>query len=310
MDYLTAMRLFVRAVELGSFSKAARDRAVKVSSVSRAIQAIEEDLGVALLNRSTRRLHPTEAGQDFFDRAQRILSEVEQAREHFASLNRRPQGLLRLNIPGAFGRRHVVPLLPDFLALYPEVKVEATFTEQTVDLIGAGADLAIRIGALPNSALVAKKLAPHRRVLCASPAYLARHPPIGHPDDLKAHACLRFTLLAPSDRWQFCKAGEDIAVVVDGPLSANDSEALLESALAGLGLALLPTWIAGLDMNAGRLSIVLPEWQARLAPGDRAIWGVYPPKKVVSPKVRAFLDFVEERFGKPAYWDRDMPAEA
>lgn len=309
MDYLSAMRLFVRAVELGSFSKAARDRAVKVSSVSRAIAAIEADLGVALLNRSTRRLHPTEAGQDFFERAQRILAEVEQAREHFTSLNERPQGLLKINIPGAFGRLHVVPLLPDFLARYPDIRVDAALTDHTVDLIEAGADVAIRIGALSNSTLIGKKLAPHRRVLCASPAYLNAHPPITHPDALKDLACLRFSLLKPSDRWQFHRREEDLAVPVDGPFRANDSEALLEMTLAGLGLALLPTWIAGKDMNAGRLSVVLPEWQARLAPGDRAIWGVYPPKKVVSPKVRAFLDFIEERFGKPAYWDREMPAE-
>ncbi|MDR3435394.1 LysR family transcriptional regulator [Telmatospirillum sp.] len=303
MDYLAALRLFVRTVELGSFSKAADDRAVKISSVSRAVAALESDLGVALLNRSTRRLHATEAGLEFFERAQKILADVQDAREQIASLNGRPQGLLRINIPGAFGRRHVLPLLPAFLARYPDIRVDATLTDQTVDLIDAGADLAIRIGALPNSSLIGKKLAPHRRLLCASPGYLATHPAIAHPKDLADQACLRFSLLQPLDHWHFNRDAESLDVAVSGPLTANDSEALLEAALQGLGIALLPTWLTGGDMNAGRLASVLPDWQASLAPGDRSIWGVYPPKKNVSPKVRAFLDFVEERFGRPPYWD-------
>lgn len=265
---------------------------------------LEADLGIALLNRSTRRIHVTEAGIEFYERAARILGEIESARLHLSSLNGRPQGLLRINIPGAFGRRHIMPLIPDFLARYPEIRVDAVLTDATVDIIEAGADLAIRIGALPDSSLIAKRLAPHRRVLCASPAYLAERPAISHPDDLKAEACLAFSLLSPSDRWTFEQAEQRVDVSVNGPLKANDSEALLEAALGGLGIALLPTWLAGGELAAGRLRPLLKEWQARLAPGDRAIWGVYPPKKSVSPKVRVFLDFVEERFGKPPYWDR------
>lgn len=298
------MRLFVRAIEQGSFSKAARDEGVKTSTVSRAIATLETDLGIALLNRSTRRMHPTEAGIDFYDRAARILGEIESARLMVSSLNGRPQGLLKINIPGAFGRRHIIPLLPDFLLRYPEIRVEATLTDATVDIIEAGADVAVRIGALPDSSLIAKKLAPHRRVLCASPAYLANRPAINHPHDLLDHACLAFSLLAPSDRWTFERGGEKLDISVGGPLKANDSEALLDAALAGLGIALLPSWVAGAEVKAGRLTSLLPDWLARLAPGDRAIWGVYPPKKAVAPKVRVFLDFVEERFGQPAYWDR------
>jgi len=271
MDYLAAIRLFVRAFELGSFSKAAVDCGAKVSSVSRAVAALEADLGVALFNRSTRRLNPTEAGGDFYERAVRILAEVEDARQQTAALNGRPQGLLKLNLPGAFGRRHVVPLLPGFLAAYPDIRIEATLTDATVNLIEVGADVAIRIGALPDSGLIAKKLAPHRRVLCASPAYLAGRAP---PGDVK------------------------------GSFKANDSEALLDVALAGLGVALLPTWLAGAALRDGRLIRLLPGWTAGLAPGDRAIWGVYPPKKILSPKVRVFLDHIEAGFGRPAIWDR------
>jgi DNA-binding transcriptional LysR family regulator len=307
MDYLGAMRLFVRALELGSFSKAALDQTVKISSVSRAVAALEDDLGVALFNRSTRRLHPTEAGVDFYDSALRILSDVEAARLQISSLNGRPQGLLKINIPGAFGRRHVMPLLPDFLARYPDIRIDAVLTEATVNIIEVGADLAIRIGTLPDSTLIAKKLAQHRRILCASPAFLARHPEINRPEDLSGRACLPFGLLQPSNRWHFEREGETIEVRVGGPLTANDSEALLEAALAGLGIVLLPTWLVAGELRVGRLQSLLTDWQASLAPGDRAIWGVYPPKKFLSPKVRVFLDFVESRFGRPAYWDRDMP---
>ena len=303
MDYLGAIKLFVRAVELGSFSKAAVDCGAKVSSVSRAVAALEADLGVALFNRSTRRLNPTEAGGDFYERAVRILADVADARAQTAALNGKPQGLLKINLPGAFGRRHVVPLLPAFLAAYPDIRIEATLTDATVNLIEAGADVAIRIGALPDSTLIAKKLAPHRRMLCAGPAYLARRPAPKQPADLAGENCLLFAL-APSDRWGFARDGERIEVAVKGSFRANDSEALLEAAEAGLGLALLPTWLAGASVRAGRLVSLLPDWAASLAPGERAIWGVYPPKKILSPKVRVFLDHVEAGFGRPAIWDR------
>jgi DNA-binding transcriptional LysR family regulator len=303
MDYLAALRLFVRAVELGSFSKAAVDCGAKVSSVSRAVSALEADLGVALFNRSTRRLNPTEAGGDFYERATRILAEVEDARRQTAALNGRPQGLLKLNLPGAFGRRHVVPLLPSFLAAYPLIRIDATLTDATVNLIEAGADVAIRIGALPDSTLIAKRLAPHRRILCAAPGSFGDGAAPSMPADLARENCLMFAL-APADRWFFARGDERVEVAVKGSFRANDSEALLDVAAAGLGLALLPTWLAGEAVRDGRLIRVLPEWEAGLAPGDRAIWGVYPPKKVLSPKVRVFLDFVEARFGRPAIWDR------
>ena len=312
MDYLAAIRAFVRSVDLGSFSRAAAEEGVKVSTVSRYVSALEADLGAALLNRSTRRLHLTEAGATFYERAAQILTDIEEARSATASLNARPQGLLRINIPGAFGRRHVVPHLKDFLAAYPDIRIDATLTDATVDLIDAGADVAVRIGALADSTLVARRLAPHRRALVASPGYLAAQPPLDTPDQLARHDCLLFAL-QPASAWYFRgrdpAAAEPREIKVAGRLRANDSEALLEAALAGLGLALLPTWLIGEDLRAGRLLAPLPEWEWLIAPGpERAIWGVYPPKKVVSPKVRAFLTFLSQRFGTPAYWDRPPAA--
>jgi DNA-binding transcriptional LysR family regulator len=308
MDYFAGMRSFVCAVELGSFSKAAAKEGVKVSTISRYVSALEADLGVALFNRSTRRSHLTEAGATFYDHAVHILAGVEGARLATASLNARPQGLLRINVPGAFGRRHIIPHLQDFLSEYPHIRVDATLTDATVNLIDSGADVAVRIGALSDSLLVAKRLAPHRRVLVASPVYLAERTPIAEPRDLEHHECLSFAL-QPKDTWYFRHqddpATEHLQIAVGGRLRANDSEALLGAAIDGLGVVLLPVWLAGQHVCAGRLAEILPAWEGLIAPGpERAIWGIYPPKKVVSPKVRAFLSFLEQRFGKPPYWDR------
>jgi DNA-binding transcriptional LysR family regulator len=308
MDYFAAMRAFVGAVDLGSFSQAAAAQGIKVSTVSRYVSALEADLNAALFNRSTRRLHLTEVGSAFYEHAVQILADVEAARLASISLNARPQGLLRINVPAAFGRRHIVPHLSDFLAEFPDIRVDATLTDTTVDLIGSGADLAVRIGALPDSTLVARRLAPHRRVLVASPAYLAAQQPIAEPRDLAGHQCLSFAL-QPREAWYFRRhddtATEPVEIAVHGRFRANDSEALLDASLAGLGVALLPTWLVGRELRSGQLAALLQSWEALIAPGpERAIWGVYPPKKVVAPKVRAFLAFLDQRFGKPPYWDR------
>jgi DNA-binding transcriptional LysR family regulator len=309
MDYFSAMRAFVRSVDLGSFSKAAVEEGVKVSTVSRYVSALEADLGAALLNRSTRNLHLTEAGTTFYQHAVQILAGVEEARLATDALNQRPRGVLRINIPAAFGRRHVMPHLPDFLAAYPDLGVDATLTDATVNLIETGTDLAVRIGTLADSALVARRLAPHRRALVASPRYLAQRPSPEAPADLTQHECLPFAL-QPTDAWFFLprEGGTQapLEVKVSGRLRANDSEALRDAALGDLGIALLPTWLIREDLRSGSLVSLLSGWEALIAPGsERAIWGVYPPKKVVAPKVKAFLAFLSHRFGKPPYWDRE-----
>jgi DNA-binding transcriptional LysR family regulator len=311
LDYFAAMRAFVDAVDLGSFSKAAAVTGIKVSTVSRYVTALEADLGATLLNRSTRRLHLTEAGRQFHDHAARILSDLGNARLEVSSLNAHPQGVLKINLPIAFGRRHVVPHLADFLAQYPDIRLDLTLTDETVDLIASGADLAIRIGALADSTLIARRLASHHRVLVASPAYRAGHSAVCEPHDLGEHQCLPFTL-RPQDTWYFRDRRETgvasvkapVAIEVRGRVNANNSEALLDMTVAGLGIALLPTWLAGDAIASGRLDVLLPDWHATMALGpERAIWSVYPVERVVSPKVRAFTAFLESRFGDPPYWD-------
>jgi DNA-binding transcriptional LysR family regulator len=308
MDYLAAMRAFVRSVELGSFSKAAAEDNQKVSTVSRYVSALEADLGAALLNRSTRRLHLTEVGTAFYERAVAVLADVEDARLAAISSNATPQGVLRINVPGTFGRHHIVPHLKDFREAYPHIRLDVTLTDLTVDLIETGTDVAVRIGALADSTLIARRLAPHRRLVVCSPGYLATHGALDEPGDLSNHECLTFAL-QPTDAWYYSKrddpVNDPLEVKVNGAFRANDSEALLCAARADMGIALLPSWLLNEDIMTGRLINLLPSWEWTIARGpERAIWGVYPPKKTVSPKVRAFLSFFAERFGNPPYWDR------
>ncbi len=308
MDYLGALKLFVRAVELGSFSKASADANAKTSTVSRAIASLEADLGVALFHRSTRRVHLTEPGATFYEHARAVLRSLDEARDAASAAEGRPQGLIRLHVPSAFARLHIMPFVPDFLATYPDVRLDVSFTDVRVDLLAVGADLAIRIGPQIDSSMIARKLAPNRRLACASPDYLIRAPEIVEPADLLQHSCLVYTL-QPTDNWFFRKRGGGSEpweeVPVTGPFRSDDSEALRSAALAGLGVVLLSTWLIGEDIQAGRLRQVLPDWAATISPRPSGIFGIYPPHRMVPPKVRAFLDFTQKRFGKPPYWDPD-----
>jgi len=292
MDYLGALRMFVRAVEVGSFSKAAIATNTKTSTVSRAIASLEEDLGVSLFHRTTRRAHLTEPGATFYEHARGVLRGLEEARDAASAMEGRPQGLIRLHVPSAFARLHIMPFVPDFLAAYPDIRLDVSLTDVRVDLLAVGADLAIRIG-------------PLRRIVCASPAYLDRRPPIAEPIDLLQHNCLVYAL-QPTDRWFFrhqAEPGEQVPVT--GMLRADDSEPLRDAAVDGVGVVLLPTWLVGEDIKAGRLRHVLPEWSSMIATKPSGIFGVFPPHRMVPPKVRAFLDFAQKRFGRPPYWDPD-----
>lgn len=294
MDYFSAMRAFVDAAELGSFSKAAERAGVKVSTVSRYVSALESDLGAALFNRSTRRINLTEVGRTFYARAAGILAELEDARFSAKQLNATPQGDLRINVPGAFGRRHLVPHLAAFHELYPDIRISAEFTETPLDLIENGIDVAIRIGNLADSTLIARRLAEEERLLVASPSYLSKAGRPDRPADIARHECLLAS--QSSSTWYFRPAGnEDTAplmVDVGGPMRLSDPEALLRTAVDGLGLALLPSWLAAEDIRSGALQSLLTGWTKSLsATSESGIWAVYPPKKTVSPKVREFIGF-------------------
>jgi DNA-binding transcriptional LysR family regulator len=333
MDYFAAVRAFLHAAELGSFSKAAAQMEVKTSTVSRHINELEADLGIALFNRSTRGLVLTEGGQVFRAHAMTAVQSLDEARQSASSLNASPKGVLRVTMPASFGRRHVVPHLPEFLKRYPHIDVDAVITDEPLNIIEARIDLAIRIGALPDSQLVARRLAEHRRIVCASPAYAQRHGAPSAPDELAAHTALRFAL-APDDKWILVKRGDkpalkraathrsvhagvrqdpsrharrpaqqnEVTVQLQGRIRANDTDTLLELAIAGCGIALLPAWSVSDALRQGRLVRLLPDWEAQTSRAAPAVWAVYPPKKTVSSKVRAFLDFYAALFADDTYW--------
>ncbi|MDR3532364.1 MAG: LysR family transcriptional regulator [Rhodopila sp.] len=301
------MRFFVRSADLGSFSRAAVLERTTVAAVSRHVSRLEAHLGTTLLDRSTRHIHLTEAGSLFYEHSVTILREVDMARRATASLNERPQGLLRINVPAAFGRRHIVPHLQEFLASYPEIRVDATLTDSMIDLIEAGADVAVRITATAGPALAGRRLAPHRRIAVASPAYLAQRPPLKRPEDLSQHECLHHAV-ARNRAWYFRlhadPNAEPVSIQPAGQLCMTDTEALVTALRAGLGVALLAVWLVSDDIRSGRLVPVLPEWDALISLGpQRAIWGVYPSKRIAPTKVDTFLTFLAERFGDPPYWE-------
>jgi DNA-binding transcriptional LysR family regulator len=305
MDYFSAIRAFLFA-ELGSFSKAANRIAVKTSTVSRYVSDLEQDLGIALFNRSTRGLVLTEGGRVFREHALVVIKTLDDASEVTSSLNSSPRGLLRVTMPRSFGVRHVVRHLPEFMDRYPKIDVDAVVTDDMVNIIGSGIDLAVRIGVPPDSQLMARQLAVHRRIVCASPAYVAQHGTPVAPDDLAAHTALRFPLAA-DDRWLFFNRTQgrkpEQVVQLHGRLRVDDVEALLALAVAGRGIALLPTWAIGSAIRDGRLVHLLPEWGVQPTRTAPAIWVVYPPKRTVSSKVRAFIDFYTAVFNQKGYWD-------
>jgi DNA-binding transcriptional LysR family regulator len=249
--------------------------------MTRQVDALEEHLGTILLNRSTRRVSLTPAGEAYYVQAARILSDLEEANRSVSELSGPPRGLLRVTLPVAFARLHVAPIVSEFLKSCPEIELELLMTDNVVNLVEDRIDMAIRIGSLKSSSLVARKLAHHRRVVCASHEYLEKQGEPGVPTDLAKHNCLTFSYSTGDRTWRFARAGQDEQVRVRGNLRTNHSETLREAALAGLGLILMPTWLIGSDLAAGRLKPVLMDWQANVgrqsstAHQDGGIYAVY-----------------------------------
>ena len=301
MDRLAAIEAFVRVAECGSFSKAANRLHSSKSVVSRQVSALEAELGARLLHRTTRALTLTEAGRGYFERAARILADLAEANASVGQLQAAPRGRLRVSAPMSFGFLHLAPALPDFLGRYPDVDLELVMNDRNVDLVDEGFDMAVRIGTLADSSLVARKLAPMRRTVFASPAYLQARGTPASPDDLKAHECLCYSNLGMSQEWRFVRPdGRPWPVEVHGRLHANNGDALRAAALRGFGLAVLPSFFVGRDLQSGALVSVLDAFM----PQDSALYVVYPHARHLSPKVRAFVDFLAERFGPDPYWDR------
>lgn len=300
MDRFAAIEAFVKVAETQSFSKAAARLKSSKSVVSRHVSALETELGVRLIHRTTRALALTEAGQRYFDQASQILADLAMADESVCALQTSPRGKLRINAPMSFGFLHLAPALAEFVARYPEVEVDVAMSDRFVDLVEEGFDVAVRIAALQDSTLIARRIAPVRLVVCGSPEYLTRHGIPRLPEDLMQHECLLNSNLPAAHEWRFTRAGRPpFSVYVSGKIAINNGDALRVAALHGLGLTVLPTFIVGRDLQAGKLVSVLEEF----VPQHLALHVVYPQTRHISPKVRAFIDFLAERFGPQPYWD-------
>ena len=300
MDYFTALTAFVEAAEGNNFSRAAERLGIKASTVSRYVKDLEQDLGIALFNRSTRMLHLTEGGQTFLMHARRVLDELEQAKAATSALNQEPRGLLKLNLPPAFARHHILPVVNLFLARYPQIKLELVLDDEQVNLIHSGVDLAIRIGALADSTLKARKICDGKYRLVASPAFGREHPVPATPADLAGLPAIVSTHAA--GHCAFARATEVVPLVHNACVRINDLDAQLIAARQGLGFALLPDWLVAKSLEAGELQAWLDPWEIRGAEHAYAVWFVYPPKRIVSSKVRCFIDFIVEQLGDTPYW--------
>lgn len=306
MDRLDDMLAFIKVVDARSFTAAAERLNLSKSVVSRRIAELENRLGARLLNRTTRKLSLTEVGQAFYDRCTRILSDLDEAERAVADLHAAPRGRLRVNAPLSFGLLHLSAAVAEFMQAFTSIEVDIDLNDRYVDLIDEGYDVAVRIGRLRDSSLIARRLAPNRRVLCASPAYLERHGIPTAPEDLTRHNCLLYTNVPTAEQWQFRVGGETRSVRVSGTLRANNGDILLAAAVAGHGIVIAPTFMCGEALASGALCSLPLEGYA----SESSVYAVYPQNRHLSPKVRAFVDFLAARFGPEPYWDAALPTAA
>jgi len=300
MDSLTDIVVFVRVVDDGSFTRAAERLKLSRSVVSKYVTRLEGRLGARLLNRTTRRLSLTEAGRIFYQRSRRGLQDIEEAEAEVSRLQEKPRGVLRINSPMSFGILHIAPALPEFLAQHPEVSVEMNLDDRVVDVIEEGFDVSIRIAEMPDSSLIARRLAPCRHVIVAAPAYLEKHGTPRTPEDLRDHNIISFSYQTSAYDWHFISPdNKQISVPVSGSMQANNSLALREALLRGVGITRTPTFVVGKDVQDGHLLSILGNYRTL----EVSIYLVYPQRRHLSPKVRAFVDFMADRISEPPYWD-------
>jgi DNA-binding transcriptional LysR family regulator len=301
LDRVGDLSLFLRVLDLGSISAAARSLDLSVAVASQRLKRLERDLGVRLLHRTTRQLHATPEGAALAEQGRALVEDLEALTGGLRRSATEVSGTLRVTLPASFGRQYISPLLPQFLALHPRVKLSVNLNDQLLDLVGSGFDLGIRVGALDDSGLVARQLAINRRVLCAAPDYLRRHGTPRTPADLAKHECL---LLVGSqgrqDVWRLGDGkGGEIAQRVHGRFESNQGELLRDAVVAGLGIALHSIWHVHEELRAGRLQVVLPGYPIAAT----GIHAVMPQRRLVPPRVRAFVDFLAEQMGNDPPWE-------
>jgi len=292
MDKLESLRAFAKVVELGSFSEAGRALRLSRSAVSKYIGELEDELGVQLLNRTTRRVSPTENGQAYFERVLGILGELDAADQAVTQLQATPRGLLRVNAPMSFGTLQLGPAIAEFMQLYPELRIQLVLSDENVDPLQDGLDVTLRIADLESSSLIARKLVPIARVICASPDYFGARGVPSHPNDLRDHNCLTYGFLSTGNQWKLSGKDGDHWIQPSWTLCVNNAEVLRDAAIAGRGIALIPTFIGEDALRTGRLRTCLDDYQAP----PLALYALYPPTRHLAVKVRLFIDFLIERF--------------
>lgn len=295
MDRFEAMQVFCKVVEVGSFAGAADRLGMSTSAVSRLLAQLENLLDARLLNRTTRRISLTESGQAYYQRCLQLLADLAETEEMVSTNTANPRGTLRLTAPLSFGASHLAPALGEFARQHPTLKFDVMLSDRIVDLVEEGMDLAIRIGAIGNLNLVARRIGSARQLLCASPDYLTRRGTPGTPEELAGHDCLSYSYAADNNVWNFRDtAGNEHKTRVTGPVLANNGTVLAELAAAGLGVTFAPDFIATPLIDDGRLQILLPDWEPEPLP----ICAVYPSRRHLSAKVRSFVDFLGNWFSR------------
>lgn len=288
MDLLASMKMYAAVVDGGSFAAAASRLGVSRAMVSKQVQKLEEHLGTRLMNRTTRRSSMTETGRAFYERSVQILADIEEAEQIASQLTTRPQGVLRVTIPLSYGQHRLANIIGAYTQAYPMVQLDISLSDRKADLVEEGFDVAIRIGALPQSDLIAKKLSAVYNIACAAPAYLDRHGTPATPADLGQHACLAYSLTGSGADWRFESSSGPVIIAISGPIKADNGDIIRLAAVAGAGIAFQPGFIVDDDIAAGRLVRVLPGWQS----AQLGVYAVYPSRKHLSAKVRTFVDFL------------------
>lgn len=288
MDLLGPMRTFIRVVEAGSFTAVAAEQSTSQPTISRQVAALEEHLGARLLARTTRALTLTDDGRAFYEHALRALEAVGEAENAVGRRQAKPTGTLRLAVPVVLGRRHIVPRLPRFLARFPEVSIDLAMSDSFVDLVEQGIDLAIRVGEITDESLISRKIGMVRRLTVAAPAYLKVKGTPRAPEDLARHDCIVYSRLATGNRWYFESKDGPLSVTVSGRYRVDNSEAVREGALAGLGIAVIPAFAFSDEIERGAVKVLLKAYEPKLLPLN----AVYPSRRFVAPRVRAMIDFL------------------
>ncbi len=299
MDKFESIRAFTKVVVSGGFAAAAREMGVSRSTVNKLVINLENELGVQLLQRSTRQVNPTATGLAFYERCINILAELESAELAVSQMQEKPKGTLKINAPMSFGTLHLATLVANFIGLYPDLRVQLTLDDRFIDPIAEGFDITVRISEFKESAsLVSQAIATVERVLCASPEYIKKHGTVTHPNELRDHSCLHYGYLATSNQWRLIGNDGEHNFTVNGSLCSNNGEVLRDAAVKGLGIALLPKFIVEKELKQQKLQIVLSNY----CPPELCLYIVYPLNRHLSIKIKLFTEFLQNNLKKAEYF--------